>query len=198
MPRHGADRDRSLVRGDGNELPVVWRLREGRRVGQDREISLHRIGILTHDQATFAPAGKLEIRAEHAVGDGNGVGRPLSAVLDDDGNRDLRIIERREAGEPGVLAIVKAVFVGLTDFRRPGLAADRRSAVRSPDSSSATWFADRRCSARCQSGRGRPGACPRARHPDAPCGCQPRAGRSASRRRSRSVGRRTSRARAAA
>ena len=120
----GSNRDWSLVRGDGNVCSVVWSLREGCRVGKDRQVDLQRICIFTHDQATFAPSAQLEVRAEHPVGDGNGMGRPFSTVLDDDGNSDLRIIERREAGEPGVLAIIQAVFVGLTNFRRPGLAAD--------------------------------------------------------------------------
>src|SRR6187551_1200245 len=52
------------------------------------------------------------------------MGRPFSAVLDNDCHGNFWIVERGEAGEPGVLAIVQTVFVSLPDFRRPCLATN--------------------------------------------------------------------------
>src|SRR6478672_169585 len=60
------------------------------------------LGVLTQNHAALAATGQLEIGPGGLVGDRDGVGGAFTTGLDEDRDRDLRLVEGREHREPGV------------------------------------------------------------------------------------------------
>src|SRR5258705_11598709 len=72
----------------------------------------------------------LEEQLEHLAGNGGGRRSPVAAVLDHDRERDLRLLGGCKADEPGMIALVLRLFVGVHTHRLlehlcgPGLPRD--------------------------------------------------------------------------
>src|SRR5687767_15654997 len=86
--------------------------------------ALRRLRVLVKHPAAWPPAGHLEICPEHLVRHRYGEGRSFTTGFNDDGYRDLRVLERREACEPGV-GITRPVVVLEPELRRSRLAGDQ-------------------------------------------------------------------------